>query len=357
MHVFLFLSHSSRDRQIAEAFKELLEDVFGKTRVVVEFSSDQGAEGGVPPGAHWLPWITERIRRADKTYVLLTPNSMRGTSWILWESGAAAGVALATDRESQVVPVTFGIGDSDIPTPLAAAQRVRGDSETGDGIIRILQDLNVTLGDPFGGQVFTSIVGDSLPGFFVKVRTALERSSPIENLLAILPSSFSAVTLGGHWLTYYKFRPTYSLRRHLRYHVDISYVVPESDRKVIIKNYPPDPRAEGDVTPFRNMIEAELVGRHLIGHWRNVNDTRYFGSMHLAVLPAESVMEGYYTGFDSDVLVSAGRWRWVRLDPVSVAGVDLTRVVLRAPKALQALAEQHSAHAPLLALSAIAEDT
>ena len=58
--------------------------------------------------------------------------------------------------------------------------------------------------------------------------------------------------------------------------------------------------------PFRNEIDAELAGRHLIGEWRNTSDTRYYGTMQLAVLPGEIVMEGYYAGVGSDVEVSTG---------------------------------------------------
>src|SRR6185436_16798694 len=111
----IFLSHSTGDRVIAEALKKLLEDLFGKNRVRIDFSSDQEAGGGIAPGANWLTWITDKITQDDRTYVLLTPSSMR-KPWVLWESGAAAGVALATkrpapsmtpaDQPSPVVPIT-----------------------------------------------------------------------------------------------------------------------------------------------------------------------------------------------------------------------------------------------------------
>ena len=69
-------------------------------------------------------------------------------------------------------------------------------------------------------------------------------------------------------------------------------------------NHPPEPRSEGRGTPFRNEIDAALAGRHLIGEWRNTSDTRYYGTLQLAVLPGETVMEGYYTGVGSDIEVS-----------------------------------------------------
>jgi hypothetical protein len=348
--VQLFLSHSTRDRGIAEALKELLEEVFGDDRVRVEFSSDQQAGGGIPPGVQWLPWITERISKADKTYVLLTPNSM-SKPWVLWESGAAAGVALATNKASPVVPITFGIRDADIPSPLSAAQRVRGDSTEADGINRLLQDVNLALKKLLTKKAFASTMDDCLPGFLAKVKTALAQSSPAESLLASIPHSFSASSLGGYWVTCYQFGSSQALECH----ADIARVTAESDRRLRARNYPPEPRTEGHASPFRNEIEAELANRHLIGHWKNLSDTRYFGSIHLAVLPGETVMEGYYTSYSNDVHASSGRWRWVRLDPASLGGVELSRVVLREPGMLHELVENHSKKAAPLALTAVAE--
>jgi hypothetical protein len=43
------------------------------------------------------------------------------------------------------------------------------------------------------------------------------------------------------------------------------------------------------------VIEARLVGRHLVGHWRNDSDARYFGAVQLAALPGENVLAGQYT--------------------------------------------------------------
>lgn len=106
--------------------------------------------------------------------------------------------------------------------------------------------------------------------------------------------------------------------------------------------------------PFRNEIEAQLVNRHLIGHWKNISDTRYFGSVHLAVLPGETVMDGYYTGFSSDIQVDTMRWKWVRIDPASLSDVDLQEVTLNDPDMIHALLENSANDVPL-GLTAIVE--
>ncbi|MBV9161142.1 MAG: hypothetical protein JO309_08395 [Pseudonocardiales bacterium] len=169
-------------------------------------------------------------------------------------------------------------------------------------------------------------------------------------LLASVPHSFSADMLGGFWVTCYQFNSN----RGIQCHADITQLIPQSDRRVTAKNYPPNPRTQGQASSFRNEIEALLANRHLIGHWKNTSDTRYFGSVHLAVLPGEMVMDGYYTGFSSDIQVDAMRWKWVRFDPASLSGVDLQEVTLNDPDIIHALLENSANDVPL-GLAAIAE--
>lgn len=169
-------------------------------------------------------------------------------------------------------------------------------------------------------------------------------------LLASVPHSFSVDILGGFWVTCYQFDSS----RGIQCHADITQLTPQSDRWVTAKNYPPNPRTQGQVSSFRNEIEAQLANRHLIGHWKNISDTRYFGSVHLAILPGETVMDGYYTGFLSDIQVGAMRWKWVRLELTSLSGVDLQEVTLNDPDMIYALLENSANDVPL-DLAAVAE--
>lgn len=175
--------------------------------------------------------------------------------------------------------------------------------------------------------------------------------APVGGLLGPVPHSFSASMLSGAWVTCFEF----GNEQPRKCHADMAHVTAESDRRVKIVNYPPVPRSEGRVSPFRNVIEAQLANRHLIGHWKNANDTRYFGSFHLAVLPGETVMEGYYTGFGSDIQVSTGRWKWVRLDSASLSDVDLSEIGLRDPATLHRLVENHSQYDASLTLADVGE--
>jgi len=61
-------------------------------------------------------------------------------------------------------------------------------------------------------------------------------------------------------------------------------------------------------------------------------------------------------GFSSDIQVATGRWKWVRLDPASLSGVELSQIILREPAVLRTLVENHSQYDAPLTLAAVGED-
>jgi len=161
-------------------------------------------------------------------------------------------------------------------------------------------------------------------------------AGPAAPLLTAVPPSFPAGTLDGPWVTCYQF----SHAGQPRCHADIAHISAGPHGRVRAVNHPPEPRSQGRRRPFRNEIDAALAGRHLLGAWQNTSDTRYYGTLQLAVLPGETVMEGYFAGVGSDVEVSAGTWKWVRLevDP----DVRLAGIILREPAELHDLVMTHS---------------
>jgi hypothetical protein len=169
-------------------------------------------------------------------------------------------------------------------------------------------------------------------------------------LLASVPPSFPTEVLAGAWVT------TYQFSEPAKRHVDVAHITAAGDRQLRATNSPPEPRTEGHPVPFRNDVDAQLAGRHLVGQWKNGSDARYFGALQLAALPGENVLVGHYTGYGSDIEVSRGRWTWVRLDPASLAGVDLDRVTLREPQALAELLDGAGPYDPPLPLAAIVEE-
>jgi hypothetical protein len=165
-------------------------------------------------------------------------------------------------------------------------------------------------------------------------------------LLAAVPPAFNAEALAGPWVTVYQFHHNASPR----YHADIARVTSVAGDRIRAVNHPPEPRSEGRSTPFRNEIEAGLFGRHLIGQWRNTSDTRYYGTLELAVLPGETVMQGGYYGVATDVEVSAAPWKWVRLDP---GPVPVQGIALREPGELFDLVMAHTQTDAPLALDQV----
>jgi hypothetical protein len=188
------------------------------------------------------------------------------------------------------------------------------------------------------------------PGDVVIACSAITRGTPVltSSLLAAVPPAFPAETLVGPWVTAYEF--THAGRPH--YHADIAHIAAESGSRIRAVNHPPEPRSQGRRRGFRNEIEAQLVGRHLVGEWQNVSDTRYCGGLQLAVLPGEIVMEGRYTGVGSDVEVSEGFWKWVRLEP----DAGLAGATLREPAQLHHLVMTHTQIDVPLTLADVRED-
>jgi len=68
-------------------------------------------------------------------------------------------------------------------------------------------------------------------------------------------------------------------------------------------------------------------------------------------------MEGYYTGYSSDIEVAIGRWKWIRLDPASLSGIDLSKVILREPRVLYERMESYTQYDAPLSLDAVVEES
>lgn len=85
----VFVSHDTRDAEIAEAFSKLLSSV--SAGVLKSFrSSDKKGNQGIEYGVDWYPTIMEKLKDASDVVCLLTPHST-GRPWILYEAGVAKG--------------------------------------------------------------------------------------------------------------------------------------------------------------------------------------------------------------------------------------------------------------------------
>ncbi|WP_080425210.1 toll/interleukin-1 receptor domain-containing protein [Burkholderia ubonensis] len=85
----VFISHDSRDADLAEAFANLLVDVSGGTLKSFR-SSDKKGGTGIEFGTEWYNAIMSRLSEATDVVALLTQRSL-DRPWILYEAGVAKG--------------------------------------------------------------------------------------------------------------------------------------------------------------------------------------------------------------------------------------------------------------------------
>src|SRR5260221_13045222 len=81
----VFVSHDSRDADLAEAFGNLLTDASGGTLKHFR-SSDRKGTAGIEFGAEWYRSIMENLSNATDVVALLTHHSVN-RPWILYEVG------------------------------------------------------------------------------------------------------------------------------------------------------------------------------------------------------------------------------------------------------------------------------
>jgi hypothetical protein len=90
----VFISHDSRDGDIAEAFANLLSDVSAGTLKSFRSSGRKGTTG-IEFGAEWYGTIMGKLSDATDVVALLTQRSI-DRPWILYEAGVAKGKLNAT---------------------------------------------------------------------------------------------------------------------------------------------------------------------------------------------------------------------------------------------------------------------
>lgn len=118
----VFISHDSRDAELAEAFANLLTDASGG--ILKSFrSSDRRGTAGIEFGSEWYRAIMDKIDDATDVVALLTPRSIN-RPWILYESGVAKGKLGTT-----VLGLAIGVPLDDAATGPFAQFQNSGDDE------------------------------------------------------------------------------------------------------------------------------------------------------------------------------------------------------------------------------------
>jgi len=175
--VFISLTHS--DTPIAEALRDIIRALFGDF-LKVHFSTSKELETGIGSGEDWFQWIVDKVVDCDFALLLVTPSSLH-KPWILWEAGAVAGAALASQAGPslrKVRPLVYQIPTDLIPSPIrdSKVQFRRGDSQA--DVKRLLQEiLNQYRNDPelSADRVteFGENLKDQISGYLARVNKAL----------------------------------------------------------------------------------------------------------------------------------------------------------------------------------------
>jgi len=128
----VFISHDTRDAEIAEEFSTLIKRV--SAGVLKSFrSSDKKGTQGIEFGVEWYPEIIKNIQNATDVVCLLTPNSV-DRPWILFEAGMAKG-----KLSTPILGIALGIPLTKASTgPFAQFQNC-GDNE--DALCKLIFQL------------------------------------------------------------------------------------------------------------------------------------------------------------------------------------------------------------------------
>lgn len=128
----VFISHDSRDAELAEAFANLLSDVSAGTLKSFR-SSDKKGTTGIEFGAEWYTSIMSQLGDATDVVALLSEHSI-DRPWILYEAGVARG-----KLETTVLGLALGVPLEKVSTgPFGQFQNC-GDDE--DSLTKLVMQL------------------------------------------------------------------------------------------------------------------------------------------------------------------------------------------------------------------------
>lgn len=129
---FVFISHDTRDAEIAEAFSKLLKSV--SAGMLKSFrSSDNIGTQGIEYGIEWYPKIIERLQSSSDVVCILTELSVN-RPWILFEAGMAKG-----QLNTPILGIAVGIPLSNASTgPFAQFQNCDDDVKSLSKLVKQL---------------------------------------------------------------------------------------------------------------------------------------------------------------------------------------------------------------------------
>ncbi|MDO8586007.1 MAG: toll/interleukin-1 receptor domain-containing protein [Armatimonadota bacterium] len=132
----VFISHDSRDADLADAFSRLLKSVSAGTLKSFR-SSDRGGTEGIQYGDEWYRRLMEKLADASDVVCLFTKRSLN-RPWILFEAGVAKG-----KLDTPVHGIALGMSLSQVSTgPFYQFRNCQDDVEGLTGLVmQLLQRI------------------------------------------------------------------------------------------------------------------------------------------------------------------------------------------------------------------------
>lgn len=129
---FVFVSHDTRDADVAEAFSKLLGSVTAGVLKCFRSSDKRGGQG-IEYGVEWFPELMKKLQEASDVVCLLTENSIH-RPWILFEAGVAKG-----KLDTPILGLAIGIPLSTANTGPFAQFQNSDDEE--DALVKLVMQL------------------------------------------------------------------------------------------------------------------------------------------------------------------------------------------------------------------------
>lgn len=130
----VFISHDTRDADLAEAFSILLADVSAGTLKSFR-SSDKKGTSGIEFGAEWYNAIMSQLANATDVVALLTHRSIE-RPWILYEAGVAKGKLNTT-----VLGLALGVPLGDVSAGAAPFGQFQNCGDDEDSLTKLVMQL------------------------------------------------------------------------------------------------------------------------------------------------------------------------------------------------------------------------
>ncbi len=302
---FVFISHDSRDAELAEEFGKLLHNA--SAGVLKTFrSSDKKGSDGIDFGLEWYQVIMSKIEEASDIICLLTQKSI-DRPWILYEAGVAKG---KTDR--RVIGIALGVQNKTaFNGPFAQFQNNDGSIDSLTKLVLDLAKKNNKLNPD------STIVNKLVREFHKRAKQILLKTPPMETDMwgfseageKAAPSSYSPDVLEGLWLSRFTYVINKNKEKIKGVQFDIENLIVNNKTSLNGTNILASSKLK---KAFFHNLRLEIINNYLIGSWTNVN-TKNVGVLQLHIHTHNHLMTGRHMGNENDNSINCGSWQWVKI--------------------------------------------